>query len=384
MSGLLTTNSSSVLLLLSVSPTLLLLLFLPPLPLEAKSLSAARGVAGRGLDATGGGVRRLRRDLRDSLPYEAGMMSYPGESADVLTRRGGNELLYQPEEWRGQGLGQAVQQLVENDERHEQETAYLAGLLRLLSEAEGAAGEEGGEEDHGPGDFQGPYTRDYDETVQGMRMGKPQAAAPWQGLLDPQLTQALLNRYRQERLQQQAGLPGLPAAINRFTDDRLETGSQDQDQEALRYLVTKILSSISPNNPQGSSGRRARRDLVSVSGGGGGGVRAASEPVFHRSRRSLVSPPTPSPSREPSPGLLRVKRLGYMEEGPGWLGGEREGHKTPNHAVGLQRMKRIDNELQAQPGGRPSRRRRALNYDPQALTHDPELLVQHILHYLPQ
>ncbi|XP_038864628.1 1-phosphatidylinositol 4,5-bisphosphate phosphodiesterase eta-2-like [Salvelinus namaycush] len=150
----------------------------------------------------------------------------------------------------------------------------------------------------------------------------------------------------------------------------------------MLYLVTKILSNISPNNPQGSSGRRARRDLVSVSGGGGGGVGAASEPVFHRSRRSLVSPPTPSPSREPSPGLLRVKRLGYMEEGPVWLGGEREGHKTPNHAVGLQRMKRIDAELQAQPGGRPSRRRRALNYDP--ITHDPELLVQHILHYLPQ
>lgn len=382
MSGPLTNSCSfsSVLFLLSLSVVLL-----PPLRLDAKSLSAARGVEGQGLDATGGGVRRLRRDLRDSLPYEAGMMSYPGESADVLTRRGGNELLYQPEEWRGQGLGQALQQLVENDQRREQETAYLAGLLRLLSEVDvQGPGEEGGEEIQGPGDFQVPYPPDYDETEQGMRMGKPQAAAPWQGLLDPQLTQALLNRYRQERLQQQAGLPGLPAAINRFTDDRLETGSQDQDQEALRYLVTKILSSISPINPQGSSGRRAKRDLVSVSGGGGGGVRAASEPVFHRSRRSLVSPPTPSPSREPSPGLLRVKRLGYMEEGPGWLGGEREGHKTPNHAVGLQRMKRIDNELQAQPGGRPSRRRRALNYDPQALTHDPELLVQHILHYLPQ
>ncbi|XP_045552067.1 uncharacterized protein [Salmo salar] len=365
MSGLLTTNSSSVLLLLSLS---LALLLLPPLTLDAKSLSAAPGVGGRGLDATGGGVRRLRRDLRDSLPYEAGMMSYPGESADVLTRRGGNELLYQPEEWRGQGLSHAVQQLVENDERHEQDAAYLAGLLRLLSEAEGTAGEDGGVEDQGPADFQGHYTRDYDETEQGMRMGKPQAAAPWQGLLDPQLTQALLNRYRQERLQQQAGLPGLPATINRLTDDRLETGSQDRDQEALRYLVTKILSSIGPNNPQGSSGRRARRDLVSVSGGGGGGVRAASEPVFHRSRRSLVSPPTPSPQ----PGALS----GASEE--------REGHKTQNHAVGLQRMKRIDTELQAQPGGRPSRRRRALNYDPQALTHDPELLVQHILHYLPQ
>ncbi|XP_031660207.1 uncharacterized protein LOC116357026 [Oncorhynchus kisutch] len=228
MSGPLTNSSSfsSVLFLLSLSVVLLL----PPLRLDAKSLSAARGVEVHGLDATGGGVRRLRRDLRDSLPYEAGMMSYPGESADVLTRRGGNELLYQPEEWRGQGLGQALQQLVENDQRREQETAYLAGLLRLLSEVDvQGPGEEGGEEIQGPGDFQVPYPPDYDETEQGMRMGKPQAAAPWQGLLDPQLTQALLNRYRQERLQQQAGLPGLPAAIN-----RLETGSQDRDEEALR------------------------------------------------------------------------------------------------------------------------------------------------------
>ncbi|XP_021447756.1 uncharacterized protein LOC110510930 [Oncorhynchus mykiss] len=378
MSGPLTNSCSfsSVLFLLSLSVVLL-----PPLRLDAKSLSAARGVEGQGLDATGGGVRRLRRDLRDSLPYEAGMMSYPGESADVLTRRGGNELLYQPEEWRGQGLGQALQQLVENDQRREQETAYLAGLLRLLSEVDvQGPGEEGGEEIQGPGDFQVPYPPDYDETEQGMRMGKPQAAAPWQGLLDPQLTQALLNRYRQERLQQQAGLPGLPTAIN-----RLETGSQDRDEEALRYLVSKVLSNISPTKPQGSSGRRARRDLVSVSGGGGR-VRASSSPVLHRSRRSLDSPPSPSLNREHSVGLLRVKRLGDMEgvvvEGPGGPGGEREGHRTPDHMVELQRMKRIDNELQPQPGGRPSRRRRALNYDP--ITYDPELLIQHILHYLPQ
>ncbi|XP_052337258.1 proprotein convertase subtilisin/kexin type 1 inhibitor, like [Oncorhynchus keta] len=376
MSGPLTNSCSfsSALFLLSISVVLLL----PPLQLDAKSLSAARGVEGQGLDATGGGVRRLRRDLRDSLPYEAGMMSYPGESADVLTRRGGNELLYQPEEWRGQGLGQALQQLVENDQRREQETAYLAGLLRLLSEVDvQGPGEEGGEEIQGPGDFQVPYPPDYDETEQGMRMGKPQAAAPWQGLLDPQLTQALLNRYRQERLQQQAGLP---AAIN-----RLETGSQDRDEEALRYLVSKVLSNISPTKPQGSSGRRARRDLVSVSGGGGR-VRASSSPVLHRSRRSLDSPPSPSLNREHSVGLLRVKRLGDMEgvvvEGPGGPGGEREGHRTPDHMVELQRMKRIDNELQPQPGGRPSRRRRALNYDP--IIYDPELLIQHILHYLPQ
>ncbi|XP_055788700.1 uncharacterized protein LOC129861354 [Salvelinus fontinalis] len=374
MSGPLTNSSSfsSVFFLLSLSMVFLLL----PLRLDAKSLSAARGVEGRGLDATGGGVKRLRRDLRDSLPYEAGMMAYPGESADVLTRRGDNKLLYQPEEWRGQGLGQALQQLVANDQRREQETAYLAGLLRLLSEADvQGAGEEGGEEIQGPGDFQVPYPPDYDETEQGMRMGKPQAAAPWQGLLDPQLTQALLNRYRQERLQQQPGLPGLPATINRLANSRLETGSQDRDEEALRYLVAKVLSNISPTKPQGSSGRRARRDLVSVSGGGGR-VRAPSSPVLHRSRRSLDSPPSPSLNREHSVGLLGdMERV--VAEGP-CLRGE----VPPDQMVELQTMKRIDNELQPQPGGSPSRRRRALNYDP--ITYDPELLVKHILHNLPQ
>ncbi|XP_010867184.1 proprotein convertase subtilisin/kexin type 1 inhibitor, like [Esox lucius] len=380
MSGPLTASCSSVVLLLCLT------VLLPPLPLKAKSLSIARGVGGRGSDTTGGGIRRARRDLRDSLPYEAGMMSYPGESADVLTRRGGNELLYQPEEWRGQGLGQALQQLLENDQRREQETAYLAGLLRLLNEAEGAGVEEDSEEDQVPGDFQGPYPQDYDETEPGMRMGKPQAAAQWQGLLDPQLTQALLNRYRQER--QQAASPSLPASIN-----RLETGGQDPDQETLRYLVAKILSSISPNNPQRSSGRRARRDLASGERPGGGarrdlasvsgaGVRAASGPVLHRSRRSLDSPAPPSPSQEPPLGLLRVKRLGDVEEGPGRPEGERDGHKTSGHAVGLQRMKRIDTDLQ--PAGRSSRRRRAVTYDLQTLTYDPEMLVQHILHYLPQ
>ncbi|KAL1020547.1 hypothetical protein UPYG_G00001520 [Umbra pygmaea] len=366
MSGPLTASFSSVLVLLCLA------VLLPPLPMNAKPLSTAHG--GRVSDTTGSGVRRARRDLRDSLPYEAGMMSYPGESADVLTRRGGNELLYQPEEWRGQGLGQALQQLVENDQRREQESAYLSGLLRLLSEAEAAGGEEGGEEDQVPGDFQGPYAPDYDETEQGIRLGKAQAAAQWQGLVDPQLTQALLNRYRQERLQQQAGSPGLPASVT-----RLENGGPDPDQETLRYLLAKILTSISPSSPQRSSGRRARRDLAAVSGGT---VRAASGPVLHRARRSLDTAAPLSPSQELSAGLLRVKRLEDMEEGPGRTEGG--GHKASSHAAGLQRMKRIDTELQTQATGRASRRRRAVNYDPQTLTYDPELLVQHILQYLPQ
>lgn len=84
-------------------------------------------------------------------------------------------------------------------------TAYLAALLRLLSEAEsvGLVGpddlevveeeEEDEEDDQGPlGDFQGPVPPDYDETGHGLNMGRPPAT--WWGLLEPQLAQALLDR----------------------------------------------------------------------------------------------------------------------------------------------------------------------------------------------
>ncbi|KAM9506647.1 proprotein convertase subtilisin/kexin type 1 inhibitor, like [Salvelinus alpinus] len=286
MSGPLTNSSSfsSVFFLLSLSMVFLLL----PLRLDAKSLSAARGVEGRGLDATGGGVKRLRRDLRDSLPYEAGMMAYPGESADVLTRRGDNKLLYQPEEWRGQGLGQALQQLVANDQRREQETAYLAGLLRLLSEADvQGAGEEGGEEIQGPGDFQVPYPPDYDETEQGMRMGKPQAAAPWQGLLDPQLTQLCSTDTGRRGCSSSPGYQ-----VYQPPSTGLQTAGWKQAARPRRG-GSEILGSQGPfqhqsTKPQGSSGRRARRDLVSVSGGGG-----RSELPPAQSSTGPVAPSTP-------------------------------------------------------------------------------------------
>ncbi|XP_030641019.1 proprotein convertase subtilisin/kexin type 1 inhibitor, like [Chanos chanos] len=311
--------------------------------LEAKPLSAVHGNI-RSLDSTGGAVR-LRRDLRDSLPYEAQMMSYPA-AADLKGRA--NELYYQPEAWKLQGLGQALQQMVENDQRQEQEAAYLAGLLRLLSEAEanGQVRQDEEEEEDEAGDFQGPYPPDYDETDQGMSMAKPQA--PWQGLLDPQLTQALLNRYRQERLLQ-AGLG--------TTTNRIPERDQDRDQEVLRLLVEKILSGLSSGNSGNPSSRRAKRDLGSVSGGRGGVT------VLKRARRSLDPVQPPSPSAEAS--LLRVKRLGDDEDDVG------ENNRAPH--AGLQRMKRIDTEL---PPPTHSRKRRAVIYD-------PKLIAQHILQYLP-
>lgn len=82
----------------------------------------------------------------------------------------------------------------------------MAALLRLLSEAEtaGLVGpgdvevveeeDEDEQDDQGPpGDFQGPALLDYSETGRGLNMGRPQAA--WWGLLEPQLAQAMLDRW---------------------------------------------------------------------------------------------------------------------------------------------------------------------------------------------
>ena len=178
----------------------------------SQPLSAAHGRM-RSLD---GEMVRVRRDLRDSLPYEAQMMSYsPGE---MKVRA--SDLYSQGDAWKAKGMSQALQQLVENDQRRDQEAAYLAGMMRLLSQID-ANSQGGAREDVGEtGDFQGPYPPDYDETEPGISMAKPQAG--WQDLLDPQLTQALMNRYRQERLLQEAA--------NRIPEQR----EQDRDQEVLR------------------------------------------------------------------------------------------------------------------------------------------------------
>ncbi|XP_051280890.1 proprotein convertase subtilisin/kexin type 1 inhibitor, like, partial [Dicentrarchus labrax] len=337
------------------------------LPLS-QSLPAARG-GGRGLDVSVGGARRQRRDLRNLLPYEDQMMSYPA------TQGGGgvNDLYYQSDDWRGRGLDQALQRLVERDQMREQEeeqrAAYLAALLRLLSEAESTGlvspgdvevveEEEDEEDDQGPpGDFQGPAPPDYDETGRGLNMGRPPAA--WWGLLEPQLAQALLDRMepqlaqtlleraRQERLQQTG---------------RLSSGlNRGGDQEALRRLVARLLSSIGPNNaPVISSGRRARRDLSVTAAKPAG-------PAHRRARRSLDDMVPPSPSNDPP--LLRVKRLEEQDD-------EEEEKPRPPPA-GLQRMKRIDSMAMEElnHGSRRRRRRAALNYDPQ-------ILIDQIVEYM--
>ncbi|XP_029911633.1 proprotein convertase subtilisin/kexin type 1 inhibitor, like [Myripristis murdjan] len=374
--------------------SLCLLLLSAALIHTVQSLPTARA-GGRGLDVSVGVARRLRRELRDLLPYEAEMLTYP-------TGRGGgvNDPYYQSDDWRGRGLDQALQRLVESDQRRElqqeeeQEAAYLAALLRLLSEAESAGlvgpgdvdvveeEEEDEEDEEEPGDFQGPAPPDYDETGRAVSMGKPPAA--WWGLMEPQLAhallqrvepqiaQALLERARQERLQQAARPgPGLTQRPGPGLTQRPGPGlSRGTDQETLRYLVARILASLGPGNAGSPSGRRARRDLTIPAGGGGAN---AASPAHRRTRRSLDDMPPPSPSNDPP--LLRVKRLEVEEE----EGGENTTpQQRPAATAGLQRMKRIDTMATAEElnhGSGRRRRRAAVNYDPQ-------ILIQQILQYL--
>ncbi|XP_074536794.1 proprotein convertase subtilisin/kexin type 1 inhibitor, like [Halichoeres trimaculatus] len=334
-----------------------------------QALPAGRG-RGRGLDVSLVELSRQRRDLRNLLPYED-RMSYPSSQGGG----GATEPYYQSDSWRGQGLDQALQRLVERDQRRaqeeEQKAAYLAALLRLLSEAESAGlvdpevevveEEEDEEDDEGtPRDFQGPAPQDYDETGRGMSMGRPPAA--WWGLLEPQLAQALLERMepqvaqsllqraRQERLQQTG--PGSSSGLR---------GAGEE--EAVRRLVARLLSGLGPNVPAVmSSGRRARRDVSFA-------PPEPASPAHRRVRRSLDDMAPPSPSSDPP--LLRVKRLEEEEE--------EEERLRPPAPAGLQRMKRIDSmatsAMEELHHGSRRRRRRALNYDPQ-------ILIDQILQYM--
>ncbi|XP_056157705.1 proprotein convertase subtilisin/kexin type 1 inhibitor, like, partial [Lampris incognitus] len=307
-----------------------------------------------------GGARRLRRDLHDLLPSEAKMMSYPAGLGGT-----DDDLYYQPDQWRRRDLDQVMQQLLESDRRREQEqeeeeeAAYLATLLHLLSEAEhtrlvspgDVEVEEEGEEEQGTDDFQGPPPQDYDETGRVM-MGKPPAT--WLSQisqllmqrLEPQLAQALLEQARQERLQQ-------VGALAQRAGSELSRGI---DQETLRYLVARILSSIGPNNLQMNyPSRRLRRDL-SISAGVG--ETSAVSSIHRRTRRSLDNTSSPFPSSEPP--LLRVKRLGLEEEE-----GERSLRQRMTHVNTMATSPA--EELNNRSHGR--RRRAAVNYDPRALVH---------------
>ncbi|XP_034008640.1 LOW QUALITY PROTEIN: proprotein convertase subtilisin/kexin type 1 inhibitor, like [Trematomus bernacchii] len=317
-----------------VLASLSLLLLCTALIHAAQALPIGRG-GGRGLDTSVGGVRRQRRDL--VLPYEDRIMSYPA------TQGGGraSSLYYQSDDIRGRGLDEALQRLVERDQRREQEeeqrAAYLSALLRLLSEAESAGlvgpgdleVEEEEEEEEGA-EPQGDFLSDYDES--GLRMRRP----AWWGVLEPQLAQALMDRMDPQLAQ--ALLQG-----NRSERPRQAGRGTAGDQDTLRRKVARLLSSDGP-----SDGRRGRRDL-------------SSGPAHRRARRSLDDMAPPSPSNDPP--LLRVKRLDEEELRP---------------PAGLQRMKRIDAMAteELHHGSRSRRRRRA------AQDYDPQILMDQILEYM--
>lgn len=62
------------------------------------------------------------------MPFEDQMMSYP-----AIQRGGrGNNLYYQSADWRGRDFDQALQRLVERDQRREQEEEQRAGLKLMM------------------------------------------------------------------------------------------------------------------------------------------------------------------------------------------------------------------------------------------------------------
>ncbi|XP_068196407.1 proprotein convertase subtilisin/kexin type 1 inhibitor, like [Antennarius striatus] len=326
----------------------------------AQSLPAARG-RGHGLDVSLGGTTRQQRDLLNLTPYEGQVMSYPVTQGGA----GVNNLYYQSDDWRGRGLDQALQRLVERDERREQEeeqqAAYLAALLHLLTEAERAGlvnpgdveiveedeEEEEEDDDQSPQrDSHGPAPLDYDETGQALNMGRPPAA--WWGYLKPQLAQALIDRMEPQLTQT---LMDKTRRERPHQPGRVSSGVIG-DQDALRRLVSRLISSMSGNNaPAISSGRRLRRDLSNTPVGS----------THKRTRRSLDDMAPPSPSNDLP--LLRVKRLEEVDD---------DAQMLLPPASKVQKMKHI-NTLAApameelNPGNHRRRRRATLNYDPQIL-----------------
>ncbi|XP_054652471.1 proprotein convertase subtilisin/kexin type 1 inhibitor, like isoform X2 [Dunckerocampus dactyliophorus] len=236
--------------------------------LLAVTQCAPAGFGGHGLDLSAGGVRR-----QDILPYDGKGMFHPA------WRRGGMV----DEGWSGQSLEQALQWLVERDQRREQEeqrAAYARALLRLLAKAE-AAGDMLMEEDKARGDFQGPPPADY-ETGWGISMGR--YPAHWLTLVVPQLLQALMDRTETQ--------------VGRARHEILQR-DLDEDEDRRRLLAS-ILSIIGSDHA--SPGHRVQR-------------RFSVKPLenvgsaYRRSRRSLDDAALPLPSNQPP--LLRVKRRSY-------------------------------------------------------------------------
>lgn len=258
---------------------------------------------------------RFRRSLPVNLPYEADMLSYmPSESVrndplypDISQAVLARLAAYPQEELLAQALERmgaprqasptqdnlSLQQMVEEGQRRDKETLYLANLLHLWNQINQGRGHpekvlRGSVKVDG--DFPRSY-QDYDET--GLGPIKPQATRN-------QLAQAL-SHYRQDGGYE---VPALRMHSEEPNDEGLA-----MDEDMLRYLVTRVLSAMGEvDMPQ-----------------------RLAAPPSRRMRRSIED----EVKGDSAPNLLRVKRLDE----------ELDSDYVPN---GLLRRKRIDLDLETQ------------------------------------
>ncbi|XP_075041712.1 uncharacterized protein LOC142101266 [Mixophyes fleayi] len=223
-----------------------------------------------------GVARRVRRSLPLNNPYEADMMSYvPLESLhneplypDISQAMLARLAAYPQEELLAQALERmgtprrveatrdnpSLQQLLEEGQRRDKETMYLANLLHLwnqINQGRGYADQLQGFPSpiQAEVEYPRPY-QDYDETGVVPSRARPQISRN-------QMADEKHSHYRQNR-----GFEG--PALHLQPEETNEDG-YPMDEEMLRYIVTRVLSAMSeaempqrlPPNPT----RRLRRSL---------------------------------------------------------------------------------------------------------------------------
>ncbi|XP_075691019.1 uncharacterized protein LOC142659121 [Rhinoderma darwinii] len=197
----------------------------------------------------------IARRIRRSLPYDADMMSYvpsepvrneplyPDLSQAMLARLAAypqEELLARAMERMGNPRrvepthdSPSLQQLVEEGQRRDKETMYLANLLHLWNQInQGKAYVDQLQGFPGPvpadiSEYQRSYP-DYDDIGVGSRT-RPQIPRN-------QMAQALQSHYRQNRAFEGPSL--------HFQPDETNEDGYPMDEDMLRYLVTRVLSAM--------------------------------------------------------------------------------------------------------------------------------------------
>ncbi|KAG8447332.1 hypothetical protein GDO86_014701 [Hymenochirus boettgeri] len=264
---------------------------------------------------------RIRRSLATSNLYDADLMSYlPSESMrdEVLYPEMSPAVIsrlaaYPQEDLLAQALermesthrpgpsqdSMTLQQLAEEGQRRDKEALYLANLLHLWNQISQGRGYLEQLQGHRGAlrrerEFPRSY-QDYDEE------DVPSSPIRPQGSARNQLAQVLQGRYRQD--------DGYEGPASRLQQEDVNQDGIPMDEEMLRYLVTRVLSTMSESEmPQ-----------------------RLSSPSTHRLRRSLPENPVP----DSPPNLLRVKRLDDIPD-------------ADYNPSGLLRRKRIDGDLDIQ------------------------------------